>query len=276
MNRSNFEIAQARVRQRRLYFMAAFVVGAVCFVLVIWLGIMRVAAIDVYPSEASVLASVDVQEGVGVAIGTNVYAFSSRLLVKVGSPGFVSQRVEVFTEISKPLRVQLQEQLAKLLVQTNPETDDIRWRIDGELLVVQRHLATELYPGTYSLEIDSPYYEKKTIDVDLTRGEEKHLSVDLSSVEGVMNIASVPGGSPVMIDGVEFGITPLSIRTTGGEYDLDINIPGYEGLSDQIRITNTALSVSRNYLLVPETAYLVVDLAPPGGGVDGEREGGER
>ena len=31
MNRSNFEIAQARVRQRRLYFMAAFVVGGGVF-----------------------------------------------------------------------------------------------------------------------------------------------------------------------------------------------------------------------------------------------------
>jgi hypothetical protein len=245
--------------------MCAASITAVFLVLVACLGFMRVISIQILPEEASINSMVGIDRGLGVSVGSKVYALSDRFVVRVSSDGFISQSIEVLPDHVNPLRVELQEQLGKLLVQTKPESDDTRWRLNGKLFAVQRLLATELDPGTYMLEIDSPYYEKRIVEVSLTRGDEKDLSFDLSSVQGVIDVASVPGGKMVRLDAVEIGATPLSIHKQGGEYKLEIDAPGYEVVNDQIEITSASLSVSRNYLLMAERAYLDVDVDPGGG-----------
>jgi len=126
-------------------------------------------------------------------------------------------------------------------------------------------LVIELKPGSYSLEVDSLYHEKKVLDVILTRGEEKSLSIGLLPVTGHMDISSIPAGMPVMINGEVKGVTPLSSQYIGGKYSVEIVTPDFETVTEQIDITNVLSKVSRNYRLQPKKSYLNFELLPAGG-----------
>jgi hypothetical protein len=98
--------------------MCAASITAVFLVLVASLGFMRVISIQILPEEASINSMVGIDRGLGVSVGSKVYALSDRFVVRVSSDGFISQSIEVLPDHVNPLRVELQEQLGKLLVQT--------------------------------------------------------------------------------------------------------------------------------------------------------------
>ncbi|TNF95083.1 MAG: PEGA domain-containing protein [Gammaproteobacteria bacterium] len=265
MNEYNEQILRARAKQRRLYLILMASVIGVFLVLFILFGIMRVTAVEIFPKDASETAVIDLQRGIGFSIGRKVYTFTSRTSLEIAAKGFHTKIIEVLPNTDGLLRVELSELPGKLLVETRPGSEEIRWLLDGRLVAVSRTLETELTPGTYALEIDSPYHEKKLIDVDLVRGEENNLMIDLSPIQGEMEILSVPSGMPVKIDGKTKGVTPITSQYIGGKYNIEIVTPDFETVTDHIEITNSSPKASRNYRLAPKKSYLNFDLVPPGG-----------
>jgi formylglycine-generating enzyme required for sulfatase activity len=265
MNEFNEYILQARARQRRFYLVVLSSVIGAFIVLFILFGTMRVTAVEILPQDASETADIDIQKGIGFSIGNKAYTFTSSLSLEVSARGFRTETLEVPPGHRGVLRVELQELPGKLLVATRPANDATRWLLDGRLIAVSRALETELMPGSYALEIDNLYHEKKVINVDMVRGEENSLMIELSPVQGEMEILSVPAGMPVTIDGESRGVTPLQGPYEGGKYAIEIVTADFETVSDQIEITNTAPSATRNYQLAPKKAYLDFDLAPVGG-----------
>lgn len=265
MNEFNEYLQRARVRQRRLYLVLITTVVAVFLLLSVLFSVMKVTTVDVLPAEASAIASIDLQTGAGFLIGRKVYTFTSGSSLSVSASGFRTAVAEILPNTGGFLRVELTELPGRLRVVTRPPGEKVRWLLDRKLLDVSEVLETELMPGDYSLEIDSPYHEKKTIDIHLSRGGYKNLAVDLQPVQGEIEILSIPEGMPVRIDGETKGSTPFNGQYVGGRYNIEIQADDFEMITDQVEVINSAPKVSRNYRLLPKKAYLDIDLAPAGG-----------
>jgi formylglycine-generating enzyme required for sulfatase activity len=265
MSEFNEYLERARVRQRRLYLVLMISVVAVFLVLFVMFSVMKVTTVEVLPAEASAIASIDLLTGAGFVVGKKVYTFTSGSSLSVAASGFRSAVVEMLPDKSGFLRVELTELPGRLRVVTRPPGETVRWLLDGKLLNISEVLETELMPGDYSLEIDSPYHEKKTIDIHLIRGEHKNLAIDLQPVQGEIEVLSIPEGMPVKIDGVTKGVTPINGQYIGGRYNIEIESADFEMIVDQVEVTNSAPKVLRNYRLQPKKAYLDIDLAPAGG-----------
>ena len=81
---------------------------------------------------------------------------------------------------------------------------------------------------------------------------------------GSVNINSEPVGADILIDLVEYGVTPKIIeKIETGPHDLILNYPGYERLQKRIMIIeNQTVSVSE--YLVPKTGSLSILTEPSG------------
>jgi formylglycine-generating enzyme required for sulfatase activity len=265
MNEYNVDLIRARAKQRRLYLGVFASISSVFLVLFIIFALMRVTSVSVLPDDAVETAVIEIKKGVGFTIGMKVYTFSANPVLDIGAKGFATRTIEIPPDHSGSLRVELIELPGKLRVVTNSVDAAIRWLINGRLVVVSDELVIDLNPGSYSLEVDSLYHDKKVMNVILTRGEEKSLSIELSPVSGHVAISSIPDGVPVIIDGEMKGVTPLSSQYIGGKYSVEIVTPDFETVTDQIEITNISSEVSRNYQLQPKKSYLNFDLIPAGG-----------
>lgn len=265
MSKFSIELVRARRRQRRLYLVLVASVIVIAFMLFIMFKSMNVITIEVIPEEISGVAAIELQSGLGFLIGRKVYTFTETSSLSVSAQGFQTRIVEILSEKDKFLRVQLIELPGKLQVQTRPSTEATRWLLDDELVKVGKSLSTELMPGDYALQIDSPYHEKKTVDINLVRGDDKKLLIELSPVQGEIEVQSVPGDMPVTIDGEVRGNTPFSGQLDGGKYTIQIMADDYETITDPIEVTNRSSRVIRNYRLLPKKAYLDIALVPTGG-----------
>lgn len=84
---------------------------------------------------------------------------------------------------------------------------------------------------------------------------------------GNIDIISEPLGADVLIDLVEYGVTPKTIeKIETGPHNLILNFPGYERLQKRIMVLeNQTVSVSE--YLVPKTGSLFILTEPPGANV---------
>ena len=84
---------------------------------------------------------------------------------------------------------------------------------------------------------------------------------------GSIDIISEPAGADILIDLVEYGVTPKTIeQIETGPHDLILNYPGYERLQKRIMVMeNQTISVSE--YLVPKTGSLSILTEPSGANV---------
>ena len=104
----------------------------------------------------------------------------------------------------------------------------------------------------------------KGLDAEKKLGiNSKFIEVDLSSYKSI-DIFSEPVGADVLIDLVEYGVTPRIIeKIETGPHNLILNYPGYERLQKRIMVLeNQTVSVSE--FLVPKTGSLFILTEPPG------------
>ena len=84
---------------------------------------------------------------------------------------------------------------------------------------------------------------------------------------GRVDITSDPQGADILIDLIEYGVTPKTIeKIETGYHNLILNYPGYERLQKRIMVVEgQTLSVSE--FLVPKTGSLSIITEPPGANV---------
>ena len=69
----------------------------------------------------------------------------------------------------------------------------------------------------------------------------------ISSQTGTIQVSSVPSGATVYLDGIESGMTPVSIRNIPtGNYDVTLRLPGYEDWTKNVKvIAGTTVRVTK-------------------------------
>jgi len=259
-------LLSARARQQRLYLLLGltlilgllFIFGFILF--------SNGTAIEIHPEEARKTANLNVVGAFGAAIGHRAYSLRDTPVIEVSAKGFRTlQKTLSASETGGTVAVELSEVPGQLRMRTKPHADNTRWFIDGKVTVVADELEKELFSGNHNIEINSPYYRKKRIDIVMVPGRALNRTVDLQKITGRLLINTVPAGAIVTINGKPVGASPVSVVKTGGKYRLEVTHQDYQTISEDVEITNADKILERDYRLAPRRAFLDVRLSPAGG-----------
>ncbi len=252
-------------RQRQTWIISATVVlllGLGSYLAFLFLA--RGYDFDVAPADA-VPVQYRVTSGTGLFIGDKFYTFSAVTTVAVSAPKYIPQEISLGASSDSLVSVLLQPKPAQLAMSTVPSVDNAVWRIDGETVHVGASLELELQQGNYGIEVSSQMHEPASLNLSVEKAQQVQRSIELEDISGTLVLASEPAGATVLVNGEQVGITPVRLDREAGLYVVEVQKPGFELLRDEITLNQTHRNPSRQYLLQPEQATLVINAMPEGG-----------
>lgn len=265
---SEFErgILNARTRQRRLYFLTFIMILFAGAIVGLVLASASGTSFKILPIEAEQSGIVSVEKGYALSINNVVYGFPGTLAVIVRANGFFEQRRQILTEErGSKISISLNPIPGRLVASTSPELPNTNWFLDGSRLAIKSRLDRELEPGSYTLQVNNPYFEIVERSLQIKRAEMQEVFIDLNPVKGKLRISSKPENATIKIDGQVTEPTPISMKLNGGEYKVTVEKEGYVTIEDQIILTNKKDSANRNYRLKRVSSKLSFSVKPQGG-----------
>ncbi|MEM9055856.1 MAG: PEGA domain-containing protein [Pseudomonadota bacterium] len=223
--------------------------------------------VRIAPEDAAAAASVSIVDGSGFALGHKLYSIGAGdRRVRVSAPGFLPAEVDVrAASAERYVTVTLRERPATLVVESTPASGDSRWFVDGVLHSQGERLTIELSSGLHTVELDNPFFEPVSEQVSLRRGEAHSLTLAPAQIQGTLRVASTPAGASVTVNGEAVGATALALPLTGGVYAVEVTLPGFADVNDEVRLTRDRSTVERSYVLQSNPGFLTFDLSPPDG-----------
>lgn len=269
---SGFEdhlIKAQRARRRRMM----LGIGGVILILLVSAGVyLGTAVIDrvfvaVAPDEAVDIAQLEILDGTGWIWNDEIIAVRSPLKLQVSADGFKQEVLTVgdATWRRGQLDVVLKPLPATVTATTKPESDEVRWYLNGALVSVAPQLTVDLPAGQYTIEARHPHFELASQSVNLERGESYQLSLDLKPVKGLVEITSTPSGAEVSLHSEAIGKTPLHLELEGGEYEIMLSLANHDPREDSFVISSDNPEVNRHYKLAVSNREVTFSLTPADG-----------
>ena len=265
MSQFSSRIDQARASQQRTFILVGFSIGAAAVILTVLWVLSQGVKLDILPQNAGSQAELKVKDGFGFSIGKYVYALG-KVVIETSAPGFLTKEVTIDTQNQNhSVEIIMREAPATLHLTTVPEDDNTRWFVDTSQVAVARSLSMQMKAGSYTLTVDNPYYQKVDLEIVVELGKDVQRKVHLPPVQGKLQINTIPSGASILLDGKLQGVAPSDYIVNGGSHTLSVRHPGYKDINDTIFITNVKASISRNYTLLPQDAFVRFQLLPSGG-----------
>jgi formylglycine-generating enzyme required for sulfatase activity len=269
MSQFNEKLDQAKSRQKRLYFVAGITVVAILLIVAALFVISRGTRVEITPAEAKGFAEIRVLEGFGFCVGDTVYSVAGNPVITASAPGFKTATETIDSaHLGKVFPLELFELPGRLVIEISEDDADMSktaWQVNGRSADLSDKLDLELEAGAHTVVIDNPFFQPKELTVEIKRGEQTKLQIDLQPVVGVLDISSTPSGSAVSLDGKAVGLTPLQLEQRGGWYSLGVAAENYVDIVEQLAITRARPKVSRNYNLKLKKAKVTLSLTPKDG-----------
>ena len=269
MSQYNTLLDQARKRQKRLYLIAAIGVLTILLLIVVLVVVSRGTRVEITPGEAKLQADIRVIKGLGFCLADTVYSLTGDPVITASAPGFkVATKTIDPVHLGKVFPLELFALPGRLIIEVVgdegllPKT---AWLINGSDVSLSQKLDVELGAGAYTIAIDNPFYQVKELAVEIARGKETRLQVDLQPVSGALNLSSKPPGALVFLGEEEVGRTPVTLDKIGGRYNIRVALENYIDTVEQVAITRNSPDVRRNYQLELQKAQVVLNLEPKGG-----------
>ncbi len=262
-------IKAQRARRRRMM----LGIGGVILILLISAGVyLGTAVIDrvsiaVAPDEARDIAQLEILEGTGWIWNDEIIAVRSPLKLQVSADGFKREVLTVgdATWRRGQLDVVLKPLPATVKATTKPESDEVRWYLNGALVSVASQLTIDLPAGQLTIEARHLQFEPTSQSITLERGESYQLSLDLKPVKGQVEITSAPSGAEVSLNSEAIGKTPLHLELEGGEYEIALSLTNHDPRKDSFVISLDNAEVSRHYKLAVSNRDVTFSLTPSDG-----------
>ena len=264
-----------RARRRRIM----LGLGGVVLILLVSAGIyISTAVIDrvfvaVAPDEALDIAQLEILEGTGWIWNDEIIAVRGPLKLQVSADGFKQEILTVgdATWRRGQLDVVLKPLPATVKATTKPESDEVRWYLNGALVSVAPQLTVDLPAGQHTIEARHPHFEPASQSLTLERGKSYQLGLDLKPVKGIVEITSAPSGAEVSLNSEAIGNTPLHLELEGGEYEIALSLANHDPRKDSFVISPDNPEVRRHYKLAVSNREVTFSLTPADGSltVDG-------
>lgn len=145
----------------------------------------------------------------------------------------------------------LKESRGRLFIENLPE--DAYLTVDGAVYDPKNLKELSLLPGKTRVKVTRQGYRSFQQDVVVRAGEPTSLRVEMSPVEGRLEITSEPSGAVISFDGKPIGTTPKTLETlTFGLHALELSLPGYTLYQETVVVSDEApLSLHRELTPVP-------------------------
>ena len=269
MNQFNKKLESAKTRQLKKYSIFSLIIIGFFFFTIIFLIYSRGTRIEVLPLEAGQLARISVVDNFSFSIRDVVYSISGNPIIKVSSPGFNDTTVTIGSVyLGKNFPLELSELPGKLVISILGNKENVAntsWKINSRDVARSAMLDQELEAGTYTINIDNPFFLPKELMVKINRNKKTKLQIDLQPVNGRLDVSSSPHGANVFLNDKFIGKTPLVNSQNGGIYSLRITADNFVDLIDKLEVTHTKSNLKRSYQLTRIKAKVIPKLSPEGG-----------
>ena len=147
--------------------------------------------------------------------------------------------------------------------------------LDGANKGVTPLTITGLKPRNYEVIVTLKGYAPISRTVDLSDSTQATQDFTLQQAFGKISIASDPVGAQVLLDGKDYGKTPLKIDSLPvGDYSLTLKLDGSKDITDTLSVVEGA-TLTKNYKFESAVGSLSVETDPVGASVtvDGKATG---
>ncbi len=269
---SGFEDSLIKAQRARRHRMMLGM-GGVILVLLVSAGVyLGTAVIDrvivaIAPDEAAEITQLKILDGTGWVWNDAIIAVRSPLKLQVSADGFKKEVLTVGNATWRrgQLDVVLKPLPATVRATTKPESEEVRWYLNGALVSVAPQLTVDLPAGQHTIEARHPHFEPTSQSVTLERGESYQLSLDLKLVKGLVEITSAPSGAEVSLNSEAIGKTPLHLELEGGGYEIALSLADHDSRKDSFVISPDNPEVSRHYKLAVSNHEVTFSLTPSDG-----------
>ena len=195
-----------------------------------------------------------------------IYSFSSTPSFILKSKGYKDFEGEIPKDRKgKFYEIKMLELPGIIEIDTNSRDNNTKWFINKKYVQTKNKFKKELEPGKYLIEIKNPYFEEKKINIQISRGQNKKININLKEIDGFIKFETVPSNSRIYINEGLKGETPFIFNGKGGEYKLKIEKNGYSTVNENIELTNSEKILERKYFLNRIKGSLSIDVKPLGG-----------
>lgn len=189
-------------------------------------------------------------------------------LVAVSKEGYETAYATVALQSDETVAPVLKPVCGICVLKTEPAGMDVVTQ-DNVLLGKTPLLCTSLPLGRHRLTISGVGVRAKTVEVNLSDRVPQHLSYDMTTDSGMLDVRSEPSGLEVRVNGTVRGSTPCSVNNVKGEAVVEIVAEGFEpfrrkvflspGEKQQLDAVLTALPGGLKVVSIPSGARVYVD-----------------
>lgn len=263
-------LAKQQRKTRSTALIVSVVLGVFIVLYVLWLGFAKGHEIKVLPQAITTQASINIQEGVGLTLGSKVYTLGGNVQIAVAAPKYQTQQVLIASDAAQNLTVTLTPMPGVLEAQTEPLSEETTWLLDDKVVAVGAKYEAELAPGEYTLGIEHPFYEDQTQAVTLASTETTDTVLNLTPINATLALQASRADALFTLtnNNTEQVLTyneagQYTLRA--GSYSVVVSAEGYQTINDALLLTQTQPSASRNYQMQPQRYSLPVAVSPAGG-----------
>ena len=233
----------------------------------------RSVGIDTEPGDATV----SVLEWPVVSIGRHWLLRPGTRRVRASAPGHVTfdGTIEVGPEQLQTHALILERLPGLLRVDVTP-VPSAEILVDGVSAGTVPGVIGDVPAGVHDIEIRAPRYQSFHVTLEIEgKGIEQSLAARLEPGWADLEIASVPPGASVRIDGATRATAPATLEVLAGRHVLELVHPGYKTWRQTLAIAPGQPVRLGEIVLAPADGELVLDSVPPGANVtvDGEYRG---
>ena len=118
-----------------------------------------------------------------------------------------------------------------------------------------------LMENNYSLEIEKSGYVNYTETINLNRDISRNITLTPETKNYNLNLKSNPNGASVYLNNTYYGVTPINLNLQEGNYDLLLQLNGYEDYSTTINLNR---NITKTFTLNEITAEINISVDPTG------------
>jgi hypothetical protein len=118
-----------------------------------------------------------------------------------------------------------------------------------------------LMENNYSLEIEKSGYVNYTETINLNRDISRNITLTPETKNYNLNLKSNPNGVSVYLNNTYYGVTPINLNLQEGNYDLLLQLNGYEDYSTTINLNR---NITKTFTLNEITTEITINVDPTG------------
>jgi serine/threonine protein kinase len=184
--------------------------------------------------------------------------------VRLVLDGYLTEVREVYANPMQPVPLDftLTESRGRLALQNVPE--DAQLTVDGAVYDPKELEDLSVLAGKTRIKVVKEGYRTYFQDVIVKAGEPTYLKVEMSPIQGYLELTSSPAGATVLLDGKEVGKTPLELKALPyGPHKLEMALPAHATHTQSVAVTDEAPDKVHVDLL-PLWGHLAITSQPAG------------